>query len=107
VVGDGEKMPSALIQPNWEYIEEWKKEEGVDISSDTTVACKDQRLRGYIQTEIDTFNEKFGKWEKIKTFQLTPDVWSIEGGHLTPTMKPKRKVIKEKYNDLYEMLYGR
>jgi long-chain acyl-CoA synthetase len=107
VVGDGEKMPSALIQPNWEYIEEWKKEAGVDLSSDTNVACKDETLRGYIQTEIDTYNEKFGKWEKIKTFQLTPDVWSIEGGHLTPTMKPKRKVIKEKYNDLYEMLYGR
>ncbi len=107
VVGDGEKMPSALIQPNWEYIEEWKKEAEVNLSSDSSVACKDETLRGYIQTEIDTYNEKFGKWEKIKTFQLTPDVWSIEGGHLTPTMKPKRKVIKAKYNDLYEMLYGR
>lgn len=107
VVGDGEKMPSALIQPNWEYIKEWKKEAAVELSSDTAVACKDETLRNYIQTEIDTYNEKFGKWEKIKTFQLTPDVWSIEGGHLTPTMKPKRKVIKAKYIDLYEALYGR
>ncbi len=107
VVGDGEKMPAALIQPNWEYIEGWKKDKGIDLSKDTAVACKDDRLRDRLQTEIDTYNEKFGKWEKIKTFQLTPDIWSIEGGQLTPTMKPKRKVIKEKYHDLYEMLYGR
>ena len=38
---------------------------------------------------------------------LTPEEWSIEGGHLTPTMKSKRKVIKEMYKDLYEKLYGR
>lgn len=107
VVGEGEKMPAALIQPNWEYIDEWKKVKGYDISSDANKACNDQILLDKIQSEIDQYNEKFGKWEKIKTFALTPDVWSIEGGHLTPTMKPKRKVIKEMYKTLYEGLYGR
>lgn len=107
VVGDGEKMPAALIQPNWEYIEEWSKLESKNISTDTKVASKDEILIAAIQKEIDLYNEKFGKWEKIKTFALTPDVWSIEGSQLTPTMKPKRKVIKEMYHDLYEGLYGR
>ncbi len=107
VVGEGEKMPAALIQPNWEYIEEWKKETGVTLSSDTSIACKEETLREVMQKEIDTHNERFGKWEKIKTFALTPDVWSIEGGHLTPTMKPKRKIIKQIYKELYEGLYGR
>jgi long-chain acyl-CoA synthetase len=27
--------------------------------------------------------KKFGNWEKIKRFELTPDVWSIEGGQLS------------------------
>ena len=40
--------------------------------------------------------EIFGNWEKIKAFELTPDIWSIENGLLTPTMKMKRKVVKEK-----------
>ena len=107
VVGDGEKMPAALIQPNWEWINQWSELKGHDISQDTSVACKDQKLIDRIQQEIDFHNQGFGNWEKVKTFQLTPDVWSIEAGHLTPTMKSKRKVIKEMYKDLYEKLYGR
>tara|TARA_B110001452_G_C15237857_1_gene428592 strand:+ start:2412 stop:4193 length:1782 start_codon:yes stop_codon:yes gene_type:complete len=107
VVGDGEKMPAALIQPNWEWIKQWSSIKGNDIPQDTAVACKDEKLISRIQQEIDFHNEGFGSWEKVKTFQLTPDVWSIEAGHLTPTMKSKRKVIKEMYKDLYEKLYGR
>lgn len=107
VVGDGEKMPAALIQPNWEWISEWSDRKGKGISKDPKEAVNDEKLIRRIQKEVDFYNERFGKWEKIKTFQLTPDVWSIEGGQLTPTMKAKRKVIKEMYKDLYEKLYDR
>ena len=107
VVGDGEKMPAALIQPNWDWINQWSALKGHDISKDIAVASQDQKLIDRIQEEINFHNEGFGSWEKVKTFQLTPDLWSIEAGHLTPTMKSKRKVIKEMYKDLYEKLYGR
>ena len=107
VVGGGEKMPAALIQPNWDWINQWSALKGHDISKDTVVASQDQKLIDRIQEEINFHNEGFGSWEKVKTFQLTPDLWSIEAGHLTPTMKSKRKVIKEMYKDLYEKLYGR
>ena len=50
-------------------------------------------------------NEKFGNWEKIKRFELTPFVWSIAGGELTPTLKLKRKMVMEKYKDLYHKIY--
>ena len=59
-----------------------------------------------IQEEIDIYNKQFGNWEKIKKFELTPDIWSIDSGHLTPTMKLKRKVIKEKYAILYNRIYN-
>jgi long-chain acyl-CoA synthetase len=107
VVGDGEKMPAALIQPNWEWVKEWSSRKGHNISQDTAIASKDEKLIDRIQEEINIHNEGFGNWEKVKTFQLTPDLWSIEAGHLTPTMKSKRKVIKEMYKDLYDKLYGR
>jgi long-chain acyl-CoA synthetase len=107
VVGEGEKMPAALIQPNWEFIAEWSKKKGKNISEDPKLACNDETLINRIQEEIDVYNEKFGKWEKIKKFELTPDLWTIEGGHLTPTMKMKRKVIKAMYIDLYNKIYER
>ena len=65
-----------------------------------------ERLIKRIQKEVDIHNEQFGKWEKIKRFELTPDTWSIEAGHLTPTMKLRRKIIKEKYLSLYNKIYG-
>ncbi|MBZ0328323.1 MAG: long-chain fatty acid--CoA ligase [Altibacter sp.] len=107
VVGEGEKMPAAFIQPNWEFISEWNKRKNKGLSEDPKVLVNDPILIARIQKEIDVFNERFGKWEKIKKFELTPDIWSIESGHLTPTMKMKRKVIKEKYLSLYNKLYER
>ena len=58
-----------------------------------------------IQEEVDCFNEHFGQWEKVKKFELVPDIWNIEDGQLTPTMKMKRKVIKAMYMDLYNKIY--
>ena len=59
-----------------------------------------------VQEEVDSANESFAKWEKVKQFRLTPDIWSIGEGHLTPTMKLRRKIIKGKYMDLYNDIYG-
>mgnify|MGYP000297775168 CR=1 FL=1 len=103
VIGEGEKMPAALIQINYEFVEEWAKRHNITFSADS-IRDNDQ-LKDRIQEEIDTANKKFGKWEQIKKFEITPDVWTIDGGHLTPTMKMKRKVIKEKYSNLIESIY--
>jgi len=59
-----------------------------------------------IKEDVEEHNAKFGKWEQVKRFELTPEEWTIEAGHLTPTMKLKRKVIKEIYKDLYSKIYG-
>ncbi len=48
----------------------------------------------------------FGKVEQIKKFELLADEWTIESGEMTPTMKVKRKVIKEKYKTLIEDIYN-
>jgi len=104
VIGEGEKMPAALIQPNFEFIEEWAKRHDITFNSKEEVAAN-QKLLDRIKEEIDYANTKFGKWEQIKKFELTPEIWTIDDGHLTPTMKMKRKVIKEKYKDLIEKIY--
>ena len=63
-------------------------------------------MKQRIEKEIDYLNSKLGDWEKVKRFELTPEVWTLEDGLLTPTLKLKRKVIKEKYLDLYNKMYG-
>ena len=105
VVGDGEKMPAALIQPNFDFINEWAKRREINLGETNDEIVTNQKLLEKIQEEINTHNVHFGKWEMIKRFELTPDVWSIDSGHLTPTMKMKRKIIKEKYIHLYNKIY--
>ena len=105
VIGEGQKMPAALIQPNFEFIQEWAKRKKINLGSTNEEIIKNRDVNDRIQEEVDFYNERFGKWERIKQFRLTPDVWLVESGHLTPTMKMKRKVIKEKYQDLYNDIY--
>jgi long-chain acyl-CoA synthetase len=105
VVGEGEKMPAALIQPNFEFLDDWAERKGFD-TSDKAKLVTDPKIIARYQEEIDAVNENFAKWEKVKQFRLTPDVWSVEGGHLTPTMKLRRKIVKQKYQGLYEEIYG-
>lgn len=106
VIGDGEKMPAAFIQLNFDFVKDWAKRKGFEIGTSAEEIIKNSRLLDRIQKEIDNHNKQFGNWEKVKKFELTPDIWSIESGHLTPTMKLKRKVIKEKYAKLYSRIYS-
>ncbi|MHA7057623.1 AMP-dependent synthetase/ligase [Aquimarina sp. M1] len=106
VIGDGEKMPAAFIQPNYEFVKDWALRKGLSIGKTNAEIVNHQTVINRFQEEVDEHNEKFGKWERIKKFELTPDEWSIEAGHLTPTMKLKRRVIKAKYEDLYTKIYG-
>ena len=104
VVGEGEKMPAALIQPDFDFVKNWAKIHNIEIGTNKELVLNEQVIARF-EEEVSIANENFAKWEKIKQFRLTPDVWSIEGGHLTPTMKLKRKIVKEKYIELYNDIY--
>ena len=106
VIGDGEKMPAAFIQPNFEFVTEWAHRHNNTTFSSNEDMCSSKMVIDRIQEEIDHCNEKFGNWEKVKRFELTPDTWSIDARHLTPTMKLRRIIINEKYSDLYQKNYG-
>jgi len=106
VVGEGQKMPAALIQPSFDFIKEWANRKGISLGFSLDEVVKDERVIERIQKEIDLINPQFGKWEQVKKFALTPSIWSIESGELTPTLKLKRKIILEKYKDLYTKLYS-
>ena len=55
--------------------------------------------------EIKKINQNFGDTEKIKRYELIADEWSINNGILTPTLKVKRSVVKEKYKELITKMF--
>jgi long-chain acyl-CoA synthetase len=105
VIGENQRMPAAIIQPNFEYSFQWLKDNGITCENNLDSICNQNLLIEKIKSDIEEYNNSFAQWEKIKRFELTPEIWSIEKGHLTPTMKVKRKVIKEKFNALITKIY--
>lgn len=104
VVGESQKYPAALIQLNFDAVNEWLGQ--TDIPLNYTEMLANEKVLNKIKKDIDQANENFAQWEKIKKFKLTPEIWSVDSGHLTPTMKLKRKIIKSKYQDLLEEIYS-
>ena len=105
VIGDGQKMPAAFIQPNFLFVKDWAKIHKIELGSTNQEIINNPKVIERIQLEVDSINEKFGNWEKVKRFELTPDLWTIPAGHLTPTMKLKRKIVMEKYLNLFHKIY--
>ncbi|WP_054851475.1 long-chain fatty acid--CoA ligase [Olleya sp. ITB9] len=105
VIGEGEKMPAAFVQPDFDFIRDWAKIHNKTLGTNEEIVTNPEVVARF-QEEIDAANENFAKWEKIKQFRLTPEAWTVEGGHLTPTLKLRRKIIKERYKALYNDIYG-
>jgi len=106
VIGEGQKMPGAFIQPNFAFVKEWANLHKITNGETNEAICNNTEVKERILKEVETVNKKFGNWEQIKRFELTPDVWSTDGGHLTPTMKLKRKAVMDKYKDLFDKIYN-
>lgn len=105
VVGEGQKMPGAILQPNFDFVAEWAKRHDIECGNSLEEMAINQEVKKRIMEEINKGNEHFGKWEAIKRIEITPEVWSVDNDLLTPTFKPKREVILKKYKHLYDNIY--
>jgi len=103
VVGENEKFPAALIVPNVDEL--MTLVSGAFELIDASEIRKNPKVLKVFQEVIDKVNEDLGSWEKIKEFRLLNQQWTPETGELTPTMKLKRRVIKERYKMYIDSIY--
>lgn len=104
VVGDGEKFASAIIAPNFESLNEWCAENNVESKSKEELVDRPDvnELFGSI---IKEFNLSLSKDEQVKRFKIVSDDWTPDSGVLSPTLKLKRRVLIEKYQNLVATIY--
>lgn len=105
VVGEFRKFPAALIVPSFPAIEKWAAEKGLSFSSREELVHHPEVIT-LIQAEVDRINQQFSQFERVKKFILLPKEWTIEGGELTPTLKLKRRVILQQYQEAIDALYA-
>ncbi|ARS36629.1 AMP-dependent synthetase/ligase [Pontibacter actiniarum] len=104
IVGEGRKYASALIVPSFVGLQDWATHKGIKYTSDVEMIKHPEVLEKF-QREVEKTNEGLAQYETIKKFTLIPNMWTVESGELTPTLKVKRKVIKENYHDVIESMY--
>lgn len=94
--GDGMEYVCALLIPNFEAVKKQMADAGVQAPENEQLIGL-EKVKELIKGEVDKVNKTLADYEKVKKHVLLDHQFSIEGGELTPSMKVKRKVVKEKY----------
>lgn len=101
LVGDERPFVIALVVPDWAALRELH---GIDGDPDLLV--RDPRVRTIVQARIDDMNRGLAGFESVRAFALLPHPFSEANDELTPTLKPKRRVIARRYAEVIEATYA-
>ncbi|MFZ1363128.1 MAG: long-chain fatty acid--CoA ligase [Candidatus Nanopelagicales bacterium] len=103
VHANGRKFASALITLDPDSAAAWAEKNGKP--TDLASLSKDPEVIAMIQSDVDELNTRLNKWETIKKFEILDRDFSIEEGELTPSLKVKRKVVEDRFTDLFDSFY--
>jgi long-chain acyl-CoA synthetase len=104
IIGDQKKYCTAVVVPAFEVLEKWAASNNISYTSRKELSQM-PKVRELVKMDVEGVNENLASFESIKDFILTEDVFSIETGELTPSLKIKRKVVLDKYKDQIEAMY--
>ena len=104
VVGEGRKYITALVVPAFDALEDYAQKNHIDYQSRKDLIAHPDIIALYEQ-RIAERTKSLGRVEQIKKIRLMENELTQEAGELTPTLKVKRNVVSEKYNDIIEYMY--
>jgi long-chain acyl-CoA synthetase len=104
VYGDRRPFPVALITLNPEELSAFAKAEGI-LTPDPAALAKHPKVVERVSRIVEERNAELQSYAKIKKFTVLAVDFTVENGFLTPTLKVKRKVIRDKYQDALDQLY--
>ncbi|HET6815597.1 MAG TPA: AMP-dependent synthetase/ligase [Mycobacteriales bacterium] len=106
VVGDQKPFIACLVTIDEEAFPDWKSKNGKPADASVSDLSDDEDLRAAVQAAIDDANKAVSKAEAIKAFRIVEDDWTIETGHLTPSLKLKRNVVLKDHEKDIQALYS-
>ena len=104
----GDKRPNlvALIIPDAEFAASWAKDQVLD-SKALDAMIDHPNFKSVISEAVYRVNGDLSVIERVRRFTLTAEAFTIDNAMMTPTLKIRRHVIREKYGETLEALYGR
>ncbi|WP_394941472.1 AMP-dependent synthetase/ligase [Psychromicrobium sp. YIM B11713] len=105
VVGEGQPFIAALLTLDVEAFERWKKQRGLTLES--AQANDSEELRAELQKAIDAANSSVSRAESVRKFVVLAQDFTVESGHLTPSLKVKRAAVLNDYRAQIDDLFRR
>lgn len=104
IIGEGRKYVSALVVPNFGYLESWAKDKGIAYESRQDL-CTNPKVKEFMLAQMQDAQMDLADFEKVKNITLLTDPFSAEKGEVTNTLKIRRAVISNNYADHIAKMY--
>jgi long-chain acyl-CoA synthetase len=99
VYGDGKKFVVAGIWLDPEAVAARLAKDGVDHVGRADAVAK------LVREAVDRANQELAKYEQIKLFRVMEVPLTVAGGHLTSTLKVRRKAVWKAFEREFESMY--
>lgn len=104
LIGDKRRFLVALLVPNFETLDAFAHEHGID-TGDRAFLVRHVEVQRLFADLVHTVNSRLASFEQIKYFRVLDHEFTIDGGQLTPSMKVKRRVVNEKYKATIDEMF--
>jgi long-chain acyl-CoA synthetase len=102
-IGDRRPHLVAIVVPDAEFIDQWAQDN--HVAPDLQALTLNKDFHTAISKAIDRANRGLSVIERVKRFAIAGEAFTIENGMMTPTMKPRRHAITERWSSSIEALY--
>ena len=103
VSGDKRPYVVGLIVPDPEWALDWAR--GQDMKYDFTALQDNPAFRSAVRAAVDRVNADLSVTERVRQFEFADEPFSIENEEMTPSMKIRRHVIRERYAERVAGMY--
>ena len=104
VIGDRRKYLVTLLAPNFETLEATARDRGIETPDRAELVRHPEVLKIYSDV-VHGVNQRLASFEQLKTFRVLDHEFTQDDGHLTPSMKVKRKVVNERYAHIIDTMF--
>ena len=104
MLGDRRKFPILLIVPNFDALEGWARAESITFANRDELV-RDSQVISFMEGEVLGSLGDLARYERPKKVGMLARELTIDAGEITPTLKVRRRVVEEKYQEFIDSLY--
>ncbi|WP_426567798.1 AMP-dependent synthetase/ligase [Streptomyces canus] len=105
VHGDDRSYLVALLVLDAEAAPAWAAANGVEADGGPAGLVRHPAVRAEVDRAVAAANSRLNRTEQVKRYELLAEEWGPATGELTPSLKMRRRVIRDKYADELSELY--